>query len=247
MKKSRKQKIFYITSFLFLLIIVGTYFYKDGLLYDSIGIHVEPPFKKTMEVPAKHTKVDSNLNGISDAIDIVNTARMEAKNKIPYESNYYEGGYPPASEGVCTDVVWRALKEINIDLKTLIDNDILENTKQYKRVAGKPDPNIDFRRVPNQHVYFENHLESLTTKIIPYDVSNLEQWQAGDIVLFLGSFDHVGIVSDKRAKDGTPYFIHNTPPFASEIKLTSLSNYTPITGHYRWNYKNNQIEKEISH
>ncbi|WP_346775366.1 DUF1287 domain-containing protein [Bacillus sp. RO2] len=53
--------------------------------------------------------------------------------------------------------------------------------------------------------------------------------------MFLGGdFDHVGIVSDKRTKDGIPYIIHNTYPFASEIKLTSFKS--PITGHFRWKF-----------
>nr|WP_277350528.1 DUF1287 domain-containing protein [Bacillus sp. RO2] len=75
----------------------------------------------------------------------------------------------------------------------------------------------------------------MTTAVKKGDIDNLEQWQPGDIVVFLGGdFDHVGIVSDKRTKDGIPYIIHNTYPFASEIKLTSFKS--PITGHFRWKF-----------
>lgn len=116
-----------------------------------------------------------------------------------------------------------------------MDADIVEHTHLYPRVDGKPDPNIDFRRVPNQFVYFERYAESLTTELITGDNENLQQWQAGDIVVFMErNFHHVGIISDKKAKDGTPYFIHNIRPFAAEVKLSSFN--TPIAGHYRWKY-----------
>ncbi|WP_342028073.1 DUF1287 domain-containing protein [Mesobacillus persicus] len=136
--------------------------------------------------------------------------------------------------GVCTDVIWRGLAGAGINLKDLMDLDIKEHTSLYPRVAGKPDPHIDFRRVPNQYVFFQRFTESLTTELIPNDPKNLAEWQPGDIVIYLEGTDHAGIISDRRTKDGIPYLIHNTPPFASEIKLTSYKQ--PIAGHYRWKY-----------
>lgn len=233
-KKKTKKKYLYILLCIFSLLF-GVYFFRGSYILDTLGFHYELPFSKKITVPTTYTSSDQNKNGISDAIDIVNAARVEATNKTKYESNYYEGGFPPDNEGVCTDVVWRALKGINVDLKQLMDQDIKENITTYPRVAGKPDPHIDFRRVPNQDVFFKRTIESLTTELFPYDIDNLKQWQPGDIVVFLGDFDHVGIVSDKQARDGTPYFIHNIPPFAAEIKLTSISK--PIYAHYRWNYE----------
>ncbi len=206
------------------------------MILDYIGIHIDNPFIKSVQVPEVYATIDRNQNGIADPIDIVNAARHEVKQRTPYKSAYYDGGYPPDNEGVCTDVVWRGLKGAGISLKDSVDQDIEENTNLYPRVNGKPDPNIDFRRVPNQYVYLKRHAQELTTTLKPRDIENLQEWQPGDIVIFMedSSFHHVGIVSDKRAKDGTPYFIHNTYPFASEIKLSSIK--TPITGHYRWNY-----------
>ena len=49
---------------------------------------------------------------------------MEVDRSPVYKSAYYVGGYPPATEGVCTDVVWRAFKEAGYDLKKMIDADI---------------------------------------------------------------------------------------------------------------------------
>lgn len=40
--------------------------------------------------------------------------------------------------------------------RRFIDADIAENTGLYPRAQGTPDPNIDFRRVPNLRVFFES-------------------------------------------------------------------------------------------
>jgi uncharacterized protein len=209
-------------------------FFRSGLILDFMNINIESPFTKSVIVPDDYVQIDRNNNGIPDPIDIVNAARIEVQQRTKYESNYYAGGYPPDDEGVCTDVIWRGLFGIDVNLKDLIDEDIEKNTDLYPRVNGKPEPNIDFRRVPNQYVYFERFTQVLTTELIAGDIENLRQWQPGDIVVFLDGFHHVAIVSDRRTKDGTPYIIHNNPPFAAEIKLKSIK--TPIAGHYRWNY-----------
>jgi len=212
----------------------AAFLYRDGLFFDYLGLHLENPFAPTVRVPAVYSPADRNENGVADPLDIVAAAREEAVRRTIYRSKYYAGGYPPAGEGVCTDVVWRALKGADISLKELMDADIAANPELYPRVGGSPDPNIDFRRVPNQHVFFRRFAETLTTKLLPGDIANLQQWQPGDIVVFLEGCQHIGIISDKRTQDGTPYLIHNNPPFASEVKLKSLA--APVTGHYRWKY-----------
>ena len=96
-------------------------------------------------------------------------------------------------------------------LKRTMDADIRKNRPAYPR-AAKPDPNIDFRRVPNQTVFFRRHAATLTTLI---DAANLSAWQPGDIVVFANP-DHIAIVSDKRNEDGIPLLLHNQGPFATE-------------------------------
>ncbi|MBT2691165.1 DUF1287 domain-containing protein [Bacillus sp. ISL-47] len=220
-----------ILGFLLLFIL----FFRNGIILDSIGIHLENPFSKKVLIPADYSRADRNQNGIVDPMDVVMAARKEVEQRTTYNSAYYAGGYPPDEEGVCTDVIWRGFNGASITIKDLIDKDIAKNTDLYQRVNGKPDPNIDFRRVPNQNVYFSRYAKSLTTKLIPGDTNNLQQWQPGDIVVFLTpKFDHVAIISDKRTKDGIPYVIHNSTPFAAEVKLSSFQ--TPITAHYRWNF-----------
>jgi uncharacterized protein len=230
-KLSKRQKVF---TIIFLVFIIVSLFFRKGIILDFLGFHWENPFRKEVTIPITYADVDRNANNIPDPLDIVYAARKEVEQRTKYESNYYAGGYPPDEEGVCTDVIWRGLLGADILLKDAMDADIGANTHLYPRVDGKPDPNIDFRRVPNQHVYFERFTESLTTDLIPGDIENLKEWQPGDIVVFLEGYHHVGIVSEKRAKDGTPYLINNNPPFAAEVKLTSFK--TPIAGHYRWKY-----------
>ncbi|QNU68497.1 DUF1287 domain-containing protein [Ruminiclostridium herbifermentans] len=185
---------------------------------------------------------DMDNDGISDMDDIVQGARLEILNKTKYKSNYYEGGYPPKTEGVCTDVIWRALKNAGYDLKSNMDKDILENTKDYINGVVIPDPNIDFRRVKNQHVFFEKYAVSLTTEVKPYNIKNLYQWQAGDIVVIRNS-DHVAIISDKRKKNGVPYIIHNSSTYPMEEDLLQKwSKDKRIVGHYRFPIPENLLE-----
>ena len=173
---------------------------------------------------------DTNNNGIDDVIDVLNGAKEEAKRHPTYHSEYYDGGYPPDDEGVCTDVIWRSFKNAGIDIKSMIDKDIQENTKLYYRV-DVPDPNIDFRRVPNLDVFFSRYGTSLSTD--PYDI---DQWQAGDIVVF--SNKHIGIVSDLRNKEGISYIIHNAGQIHfEEDALVNYDKHTPIKSHYRFNYR----------
>jgi uncharacterized protein YijF (DUF1287 family) len=174
---------------------------------------------------------------------------LEVKNKTNYKSAYYSGWYPPKNEWVCTDVIWRAFKNAWYDLKSMIDNDIKNNLNNYKRVAWKPDKNIDFRRVPNLAVFLENNAIKLTNKIIIWDLKNLEKWQAWDIVIFWNYWnnkvknqtkrlDHTAIISNKRNRDWVPYIIHNSAPVPKENDglIYWNENISRIIGHYRLKY-----------
>lgn len=179
---------------------------------------------------------DKDQDGLNDTDDILEGARKDVENKTAYKDGYYEGGYPPENEGVCTDVIWRAFKNAGYMLKDMIDEDIRNNLDLYPRVEGKPDPNIDFRRIKNLRVFFDRYATSLTTEIIPGDAENLKEWQAGDIVIFDDPAEHIGIISDKRNKDGVPLMIHNSWPCTQEndMLLDWRDNLSTIVGHYRF-------------
>ena len=155
-------------------------------------------------------------------------ARKDALAMPAYVNAYYAGGYPPENEGTCTDLVWRAFMEADIVLTDLVDEDIKMNRERYKHIAYR-DPNIDFRRVQNLAIFFENNAEILTT-----DVYDTQAWQAGDIVVF-GNYEHIGIVSDIRNANDIPYLIHNNDqPVREEDRLEYGSYTMGIKAHYRY-------------
>lgn len=224
------KKNFYINVILSLIIvilvltmIVNYIFYADPIYFLRSRLNIE-------KIGSEN---DLDSDGINDSDDILQGARIEILNKPKYKSAYYKGGYPPENEGVCTDVIWRALKNAGFNLKENIDKDINENKDDYSRV-DMPDPNIDFRRVKNQYIYFEKYTENLTLEVIPYDIDNLKKWQAGDIVV-LKKPDHIAIISDKRRKDGVPYIIHNASTYPKEQDLLLWwSKSERIIGHFRF-------------
>lgn len=184
------------------------------------------------------TSTDIDSDWINDINDIIEWAKEEVKNKTNYKSWYYSWGYPPENEWVCTDVIWRALKNAWIDFKSLVDSDIKQNVSKYSRVEWNPDTNIDFRRVPNLKVFLDRKAIKLTTEIIPWNIENLKKWQAWDIVIFWKPKDHIAIISDKRNIDWVPYMIHNSAPIPREDDWLIYwdKNISPIIGHYRWKY-----------
>ena len=153
---------------------------------------------------------------------------MDAENHPTYDGKYWDTGYPPLNIGVCTDVIWRAFKNAGYNLRAMVDHDIdISNEEDYHILY--PDSNIDFRRVGNLEVFFSKYAKNLTL-----DINEIEEWQPGDIVVF--DSKHIGIISDKRNRDGEPYVIHNSgQPLREEDILRKRALKDPISGHFRWN------------
>ena len=184
---------------------------------------VRPKDRSSGQIQQLHSTADADGDGVDDQLDILNGAQAYVSTHPKYKSRYYETGYPDDGYGVCTDVVAYALKNAGYDLQTLIDADIREHPEEYG--IAVPDKNIDFRRVRNLKVFFSHTAVALTT-----DVSEKEQWQGGDIVVFER---HIGIVSDRRNKDGVPYVIHHNDPWQTAYEQDVLEKRTDIVGHYR--------------
>ncbi|MDD4569240.1 MAG: DUF1287 domain-containing protein [Tepidanaerobacteraceae bacterium] len=212
--------------FLFAVILTGVYFALSYFNMVPRRVYTARDFGiETIKSP-----IDFNANGIDDYTDILLGARKDAVNKPKYKSVYYAGGYPPENEGVCTDVIWRAFRNAGYSLKDMVDEHIGGNVLLYPRVEGKPDKNIDFRRVPNLKVFFDNNAASYS--LDPYEI---DEWQPGDVVIFGENYTHIAIVSDKRNRVGVAYIIHNAgQPIREEDALIRYSNSHPITGHYRF-------------
>lgn len=167
--------------------------------------------------------VDKDGDGIDDQTDILQNVRAYIATEPEYKSKYYAGGYPDDGYGVCTDVVAQGLLHAGYDLQKLVDEDIAAHPEMYD--VDKADPNIDFRRVCNLLVYLKNHAESLTT-----DVAEISEWQGGDIIVFK---KHIGIVSDKRNKNGVSFIIHHANPYQRHYEEDILENRDDIVGHFR--------------
>ena len=164
---------------------------------------------------------------------LVRDARSQIGVTMSYDPAYRKIAFPmgdvPLSTGVCTDVVIRALRGQGVDLQALVNKDMKTAWAAYPKIWGlqKPDGNIDHRRVPNLEVFFRRHGQSLS-------LSDKTTFKAGDIVTWRlpqSNLPHIGIVSDKRAADGTPLIIHNIGRGTREENV--LFAY-PLKGHFRY-------------
>ena len=220
-------KRFFRTLFRIVVTIIGSVLLIAGLYFgEYYGIIPEYAKKaKNFDVETITSSVDFNNNETDDYTDFMVGARWDALLHPKYVDEYYEDGYPPFWKGVCTDLVWRAFKHAGYDLKAMVDADIAARPWAYPNIQT-PDPNIDFRRVPNLSVFFRTYGQSLTTDI--YDIA---QWQPGDIVIF-GNDAHIGIISEYRNKDGLAFVIHNGG--ANLDREEDALTHDTVTGHYRF-------------
>lgn len=164
---------------------------------------------------------------------LVTAARQQIGVTVAYDPAYaripYPGGDVPASRGVCTDVVIRALRTQGLDLQQRVHEDMHAHFTAYPQRWGLrgPDRNIDHRRVPNLQTWFARQGWSLPT------TAQRDDYLPGDIVTWMlpGNLPHIGIVGDRDARPGgAPLIVHNIGRGAREENI--LFEY-PITGHYR--------------
>lgn len=213
----KKKILFIILAICLIIIFLILIFYKINII----------PHKEYMnndfEIVPYISSIDKDNDGIDDQTDILNNAKDYIKTNPKYKSKYYSTGYPDDKYGVCTDVVAISLLNAGYDLRELVNQDIINNQEKYN--IKTIDKNIDFRRVKNLNIYFKNNSISLTT-----DLSKIEEWQGGDIIVFQ---DHIGVISDKRNKKGIPFLIHHISEFQVKYEEDVLENYDNIIGHYR--------------
>lgn len=101
---------------------------------------------------------------------LVDAALSLTEQDVIYDPPYFSIDYPngdlPKGKGVCTDVVIRAYRKVDIDLQKEVHEDMRDNFSQYPNHWGlsTTDTNIDHRRVPNLMKFFERHG---TVKVLP--------------------------------------------------------------------------------
>ena len=170
------------------------------------------------------------------ANDVSSAAKSIINHHVRYDGQYEKIAYPngdvSADRGVCTDVLIRAYRKLNIDLQQLVHEDMSQNFHQYpsQKIWGLKgtDRNIDHRRVPNLEKFFERNGQSLPI------TKNATDYQAGDIVSWRldNGLPHIGIVIDQKSKDGSrPLLVHNIG--AGQIAEDVLFAWK-IIGHYRY-------------
>lgn len=213
---NKKRLVFIIIGIIIISITVLLLYLYNSILHKQ---YTNADFKIETYV----SNIDKDDDGIDDQTDILNNVRNYISKNPKYKSKYYETGYPNDEYGVCTDVVAYGLLNAGYDLMELVNEDILNNREKYD--IEVVDKNIDFRRVQNLKVYFENNAISLTT-----DVSKIDEWQGGDIVVFR---KHIGIVSDNRNSNGIPFVIHHASPFQLRYEEDILTIKNDIVGHFR--------------
>lgn len=155
---------------------------------------------------------------------------------IDYDPAYFSIKYPngdiPENKGVCTDVIIRSYRKLNIDLQQEVHEDMLEKFSVYPNLEkwgmSKTDTNIDHRRVPNLEVFFDRKGENLAISKNPND------YKTGEIVTWLinDKLPHIGIVTNRKSADGKRNLIvHNVGN--GQVLQDCLFEYK-IVGHYKY-------------
>ena len=209
---------------------------------------------------------DPDGDGIPSGYDILLGAKKTVINGAPYKGGYqkidYPGGDVPRSEGVCTDLLVRAVRNAGIDLQQELHEDITTRPRAFPMV-DEPDTNIDHRRVKTLLPYFLEHWEQ-----VPGDLDHQTRtrsagsrrprsagsgrtrsagsgrtrsagsrpWLPGDVV-FMNTMgderpDHVGIVSDRLGESGHPLIINNWTDGYNASEM-DLLGFVPVTHRFR--------------
>lgn len=170
---------------------------------------------------------------------LVAAARDRLSAWVVYDGRYigldYPGGDVPATIGVCTDVIIRSYRAAyGFDFQEAVHEDMAQNFQLYPTTWGltRPDKNIDHRRVPNIETWLTRAGHSLPIS------ADAADFLPGDIVSWRlddgaggGGLPHIGIVSDRLGRSGTPLIIHNIGRGPEESDM--LFDHS-ITGHFRF-------------
>ncbi|MBN8428851.1 MAG: DUF1287 domain-containing protein [Xanthomonadales bacterium] len=167
------------------------------------------------------------------SLSLPDAARAQIGVTVGYDPAYrqlaYPGGDVDQSTGVCTDVVIRAFRVLGDDLQVRVHEDMRQHFDAYPKSWGLrgTDRNIDHRRVPNLQIFFTRHGHKLAI------TKRAEDYQPGDIVTWRLSngLPHIGLVSDRRNREGVPLILHNIGAGTQEQDLLFAFE---ITGHYRY-------------
>jgi uncharacterized protein YijF (DUF1287 family) len=175
-------------------------------------------------------------NPNSFAEKLSNAAIQIIDKDVVYTPDYVKLKYPngdvPAKTGVCTDVIIRAYRKLNIDLQKEVHEDMVANFTKYPNLKKwglkTTDKNIDHRRVPNLEVFFGGKGKTLLI------TQNANDYKTGEIVTWMinDKLPHIGIITHLKSKDGKRNLIvHNVGN--GQVLEDCLFSYT-IVGHFQY-------------
>jgi uncharacterized protein YijF (DUF1287 family) len=154
------------------------------------------------------------------------------KQSVQYDPTYFSIPYPngdvPSNKGVCTDVIIRAYRKLEIDLQKEVHEDMVANFNLYPKNwrLTKTDKSIDHRRVPNLMKYFSRFgtTKKITNAASDYVPGDIVAWNLG------GAITHIGIVVNKKSEDGKRNLVvHN---IGNGQELSDCLFTYKIIGHY---------------
>lgn len=180
--------------------------------------------------------ISSIENPNSFAEKLSNAAIQIIDKNVIYTPDYVKLKYPngdvPAKTGVCTDVIIRAYRKLNIDLQKEVHEDMAANFTKYPNLKKwglkTTDKNIDHRRVPNLEVFFGRKGKTLSI------TQNANDYKTGEIVTWMihDKLPHIGIITHLKSKDGKRNLIvHNVG--GGQVLEDCLFSYT-IVGHFQY-------------
>lgn len=110
--------------------------------------------------------------------------------------------------------------------------DILNNVREYIKTKPKYKRKYYGTGYPDDEYEVCTDVVANGLKGAGYDLSKIEEWQGGDIIVFKG---HIGIISDKRKRKGIPFLIHHANPMQINCEEDVLELYGQeyIIRHYR--------------
>ena len=163
---------------------------------------------------------------------VIDHAIWQTSQEVTYDGSYRRIDYPngdvPENIGVCTDVIIRAYRSINIDLQVLIHEDMVKNKSIYqkRRTTKTLDRSIDHRRCPNMRTFLERQGARVTV------TRNGSDYEPGDIVFWDIAAGHVGMVVDTKVAGTDRYeVVHNIGwgPYQNDFLFEA-----EIVDHFRW-------------
>lgn len=181
-------------------------------------------------------EISSIENPNSFAEKLSNAAIQIIDKDVVYTPDYVKLKYPngdvPSKTGVCTDLIIRAYRKLNIDLQKEVHEDMVANFTKYPNLKKwglkTTDKNIDHRRVQNLEVFFGRKGKTLSI------TQNANNYKTGEIVTWMihDKLPHIGIITHLKSKDGKRNLIvHNVGN--GQVLEDCLFSYT-IVGHFQY-------------